>query len=262
MIKKSRITFTSNPVRLGRGEVSYFFPRLKNFVPYVKIMVHTRDLSVNELLGIYHTLLSFFGEQGWWPADTSFEVMVGAILTQNTAWRNVERAIENLKGEGVLTPPGLWGIDEARLAELIRPAGYYNVKAKRLKSLMQFLDTGYGGDLTRMFSEPLSRLREKILAVKGIGPETADSILLYAGAKPIFVIDAYTRRILSRHAMITDGASYGDIQDLFMRSLPQDVSLYKEYHALFVRLAKTFCKTKPHCAGCPLEEGWPTSSVK
>lgn len=221
-----------------------------------------KDISLNELLSIYHTLLRFFGEQGWWPADTPFEVMVGAVLTQNTAWRNVERAIENLKEEGVLTTLGLRGIDEARLAELIRPAGYYNVKAKRLKSLIEFLDGGYGGDLMRMFSEPLLSLREKILTVRGIGPETADSILLYAGGKPIFVVDAYTRRILSRHGMITDGASYGDIQSLFMGSLPQDVSLYKEYHALFVQLAKTFCKTKPHCAECPLEEGWPTSSGK
>lgn len=217
---------------------------------------------MKELLTIYDTLLKFFGEQGWWPADTPFEVMVGAVLTQNTAWRNVERAIENLKEEEVLTPLGLRGIDEARLAELIRPAGYYNVKAKRLKSLMGFLDGGYGGDLMKLFSEPLSILREKILSVKGIGPETADSILLYAGEKPIFVIDAYTRRILSRHNMITNGASYGDIQGLFMQSLPQDVRLYKEYHALFVQLAKTFCKAKPHCAGCPLEEEWPTSSAK
>jgi endonuclease-3 related protein len=210
----------------------------------------------------YHTLLSFFGEQGWWPADTPFEVMIGAVLTQNTAWRNVERAINNLKEEGILSPRGLRGVNEARLAELIRPAGYYNVKAKRLKGLMAFLDGEYRGDLRRMFNEPLPSLRTKILGVKGIGPETADSILLYAGDKPIFVIDAYTRRILSRHGVITDGTSYDDVQGLFLRSLPQDVPLYKEYHALFVRLAKTFCKTKPLCTGCPLEEGWPTSSVK
>ena len=221
-----------------------------------------KDRSVNELLAIYHTLLNFFGEQGWWPADTPFEVIVGAVLTQNTAWRNVERAIENLKEGGVLTPQGLREVEESGLAEFIRPAGYYNVKAKRLKSLIEFLDRGYGGDLKKMFAEPLSSLRQKLLAVKGIGPETADSILLYAGEKPIFVIDAYTRRILSRHGMITDGASYGDIQNLFMQSLPQDVALYKEYHALFVRLAKTFCKTKPLCAGCPVEDGWPTSSGK
>lgn len=211
---------------------------------------------------IYHRLLSFFGEQGWWPAETPFEVVVGAILTQNTAWRNVERAIENLKEAGVLTPQGLHRITEKRLARLIRPSGYYNVKAKRLKGLMEFLEGGYGGDLQRMFSEPISSLRGKILMVKGVGSETADSILLYAGEKPIFVIDAYTKRVLSRHGMITDGASYGDIQDLFMRSLPLDVSLYQEYHALFVRLAKTFCKTKPLCMGCPLEDGWPISSEK
>ena len=217
---------------------------------------------MKELLLIYHRLLSFFGEQGWWPAETPFEVVVGAILTQNTAWRNVERAIENLKEAGVLTPQGLRDLDEARLAELIRPSGYYNVKAKRLKDVMKFLEGGYGGDLQRMFSEPISSLRGKILMVKGVGSETADSILLYAGEKPIFVIDAYTKRVLSRHGMITDGASYGDIQDLFMRSLPLDVSLYQEYHALFVRLAKTFCKTKPLCMGCPLEDGWPTSSGK
>lgn len=221
-----------------------------------------KDRSVNELLAIYHRLLKFFGGQGWWPAETPFEVVVGAVLTQNTAWRNVERAIANLKEAEVLAPQGLIGLDETRLAGLIRPAGYYNVKARRLKGLMDFLYKEYGGDLERMFSEPLSSLRGKLLAVKGVGPETADSILLYAGGKPIFVIDAYTRRVLSRHGMITDGASYGDIQDLFMRSLPQDVTLYKEYHALFVRLAKTFCKAKPLCAGCPVEDGWPISNGK
>jgi endonuclease-3 related protein len=217
---------------------------------------------VKELLIIYQKLLRFFGEQGWWPAETPFEVVVGAILTQNTAWRNVERAIENLKGAGALTPQGLGELDETRLAELIRPAGYYNVKAKRLKSLMAFLEGEYGGDLKRMFNTPLMTLRGKILTVKGIGPETADSILLYAGEKPIFVVDAYTTRVLSRHGVLRNGASYGDIQGLFMRSLPHNVSLYKEYHALFVQLAKTFCKTKPLCAGCPLGEVWPTSSGK
>jgi endonuclease III related protein len=211
-------------------------------------------------LPIYHKLLSFFGEQGWWPAETPFEVMVGAILTQNTAWRNVEHAIENLKQEGVLTPEGLRRITERRLARFIRPAGYYNVKAKRLKEFSLFLTREFGGDLRRMFSKPLGPLRKKILMVKGVGPETCDSILLYAGEKPIFVIDAYTKRVLSRHGIIADGASYEAIQELFMRSLPEDVALYKEYHALFVRLAKTFCKTKAQCAGCPLEQGWPTSS--
>jgi endonuclease-3 related protein len=234
---------------------------LKFFLPEValvkgppQVWPQANDRSVKELSVIYNRLLSFFGEQGWWPAETPFEVMVGAILTQNTAWRNVEHAIVRLKEAGVLTPEGLHRITERRLARLIRPAGYYNIKASRLKALIAFLTREYGGDLQRMFREPLALLRERILMVKGVGPETADSILLYAGEKPIFVIDAYTKRILSRHGMIPDGASYGVIQDLFMRSLPADVAQYKEYHALFVRLAKTFCKTKPRCAGCPLEQ--------
>ena len=239
-----------------------FFLELKNFVPYVNLLGRMNYVPVKELLAIYNTLLSFFGEQGWWPAETPFEVIVGAVLTQNTAWRNVERAIANLKEEGVLTPQGLMKLNEARLAVFIRPAGYYNVKARRLKHLMNFLEREYEGDLKRMFAEPLSSLREKLLAVNGIGPETADSILLYAGERPIFVVDAYTKRILTRHGMITNGASYGDIQDVFMRSLPEDVVLYKEYHALLVRLAKTYCKTKPLCTGCPVEDGWPTSNGK
>jgi endonuclease-3 related protein len=216
------------------------------------------DGSVKELSVIYHRLLSFFGEQGWWPAETPLEVMVGAILTQNTAWRNVEHAIANLKEAGVLTAEGLRRIPERRLARLIRSAGYYNVKARRLKALIAFLSGEFRGDIQKMFRMPLAPLRERILMVKGVGPETCDSMLLYAGEKPIFVVDAYTKRVLSRHGMITDKASYSDIQDLFMQSLPVDVALYKEYHALFVRLAKSFCKTKPHCAGCPLEHGWST----
>lgn len=217
---------------------------------------------MQDLLAIYTRLLNFFGEQGWWPAETPFEVVVGAILTQNTAWGNVERAITNLKRAGLLTPHGLIAARESQVAEFIRPAGYYNVKARRLKNFMDFLRREYAGDLERMFSEPLHKLREKILTIKGVGPETADSILLYAGKKPTFVVDAYTRRILSRHGMITDGASYQGIQEIFMQDLPQDVPLYKEYHALLVQLGKTFCKTTPQCTGCPLEESWSTSSGK
>jgi len=211
---------------------------------------------VKKLLSIYHTLFNFFGQQGWWPAETKLEVIVGGILTQNTAWKNVEQAIEALKREGILNIKELIKIEELKLAATIRPAGYYNVKAKRLKNFMDFIDKDYGGDINRMFSTPLFTLRKKILKVKGIGFETADSILLYAGEKPIFVVDAYTKRILSRHGIITDGVSYQYIQELFMRSLPRDISLYKEYHALLVRLAKTYCKTKPNCTGCPLEEEW------
>jgi endonuclease-3 related protein len=211
---------------------------------------------------VYQTLMRTFGGQGWWPAETPFEVLVGAILTQNTAWKNVELAIDNLKEAGVLTPQGLRNLDETRLAALIRPAWYYNIKAKRLKNVMDFLDQEYGGELVMMFSDSLARLRDKILTVNGIGPETADSILLYAGEKPIFVVDAYTRRVLSRHGMLTDGATYEDIQQLFMQNLPREVSLYKEYHALLVHVAKTFCKTTPVCTGCPLEGPWPASNGK
>ncbi|UCC66701.1 MAG: endonuclease III domain-containing protein [Deltaproteobacteria bacterium] len=214
---------------------------------------------VKELLFIYRKLLNFFGEQRWWPADTPFEVIVGAVLTQNTNWRNVERAIENLKRAGVLTPQRLINVEKPKLTKLIRPAGYYNVKAKRLINFVDFLNREYRGDLEIMFNESLPALRKKILKVKGVGLETADSVLLYAGGKPIFVIDAYTKRVLFRHGIITDGATYQDIQDLFMHTLPQDISLYKEYHALLVKLAKTFCKPKPRCTGCPLEEGWPIS---
>lgn len=217
---------------------------------------------VKELLFIYRKLLNFFGEQRWWPADTPFEVIVGAVLTQNTNWRNVERAIQNLKRAEVLTPQRLITVEKSKLTELIRPAGYYNVKAKRLKDFMDFLNREYRGDLEIMFNESLPSLREKILKVKGVGFETADSILLYAGGKPIFVIDAYTKRVLFRHGIIADGATYQDIQDLFMHTLPQDISLYREYHALLVKLAKTFCKPKPRCTGCPLEEGWPISRKK
>ncbi|OGV95722.1 endonuclease [Microgenomates group bacterium RBG_16_45_19] len=214
------------------------------------------------LLWMYETLLSSFGPQGWWPAETPFEVIVGAVLTQNTAWRNVERAIDNLKKAGVLSPSRLSKLTEKKLAKLIRSAGYYNVKAKRLKNVMNFLNREYGGALSPMIKDSLPALREKILAVKGIGPETADSILLYATGKPIFVIDAYTRRVLSRHGIITDGVTYENIQTLFMQNLPHQVSLFKEFHALFVRLAKTYCKTTPICRGCPLEPPWPTLSGK
>lgn len=214
------------------------------------------------LTTMYKTLLAAFGRQGWWPAETPFEVMVGAILTQNTAWRNVEQAIERLKKAGALTPEGLQKIPWRRLASLIRPAGYYNVKARRLKGFVEFLMGEYAGDINKMRQQPLGPLRERLLSVNGIGPETADSILLYACDKPIFVIDSYTKRVLSRHGLIEKGTGYAEVQRLFMKNLPPEVPLFQEYHALFVRLAKTFCRTKPRCTGCPLEQGWPISKKK
>lgn len=204
------------------------------------------------LFGIYKILYREFGPQHWWPGETPFEVIVGAILTQNTAWSNVTKAINNLKEEGHLFPEALHSLPLPKLARLIRPSGYYNIKAKRLKEFLNFLFNEYNGSLERMFKGNLSDLRKKLLEIKGIGPETADSILLYAGYYPVFVIDAYTKRILSRHSLITDGIDYHSLQGLFMDNLPEDVDLYNEYHALIVKTAKDFCKKKPICNICPL----------
>jgi endonuclease III related protein len=204
------------------------------------------------LFAIYETLNAHFGDLHWWPGDSPFEVIVGAILTQNTAWRNVERAIFKLKSERLLSPEAILKIDDRILADLIRPAGYYNVKTQRLKSFIKFLYDEYNGDLCNMFAEDLWHLREKLLKVKGIGEETADSILLYAGNKPVFIIDAYTRRILQRHDIIQRDATYKDIQSLFMTNLPQNASLYNQYHALLVNTGKSFCNSSPRCDVCPL----------
>ena len=202
---------------------------------------------------IYRKLYASFGRQYWWPAKSPFEVMVGAILTQNTNWANVEKAIRNLKKRKVLFPKGLYGLSQAQLARLIRPAGYFNVKAKRLKEFLKFLFKEYGGSTARMLSVDTSSLRRQLLCVNGIGPETADSILLYALSKPVFVVDAYTKRIFSRHKFIYEGAEYDEIQNLFMRHLKKDATLFNEYHALIVRLGKDFClKNKPRCGTCPL----------
>ena len=204
------------------------------------------------ILAIYHTLNAHFGSLNWWPGDSPFEVIVGAILTQNTAWRNVEKAIAGLKSKGLLSPEGILRVDDQILANLLRPAGYFNIKTHRLKAFIRFLYENYDGRLDMMFAEDLWQLREKLLGVKGIGDETADSILLYAGEKPIFVVDAYTRRILQRHDIIPSDATYKEIQNLFMTCLPREVSLYNQYHALIVSAGKVFCTSNPHCETCPL----------
>jgi endonuclease-3 related protein len=206
----------------------------------------------HSLRAIYETLNAYFGDLHWWPADSPFEVIVGAILTQNTAWRNVESAISKLKSENCLCPDLMFAIDEKKLADLIRPAGYYNIKTRRLKAFIRFLYEEYRGDLNCMFAADLWYLRGRLLTVKGIGEETADSILLYAGNKPIFVIDAYTRRILLRHKIIREDATYKEIQNLFMNDLPQSVPLYNQYHALLVNTGKFFCNRNPRCDECPL----------
>jgi endonuclease-3 related protein len=205
------------------------------------------------LMNIYRRLYQTYGSRNWWPGETSFEVMVGAILTQNTSWKNVEKAIQRLKMNGVLNPEGIYHLKKSQLAPLIRSSGYYRIKADRLKSFVDFLYEEYGGDLKGMKRERLAELREKLLGVKGIGPETADSILLYGLKKPIFVVDAYTKRVLSRHRMISEKASYEEVQKLFMEHLPPDEKLFNEYHALFVHLGKTLCKKTARCDICPIK---------
>jgi endonuclease-3 related protein len=213
------------------------------------------NYEMNELVVIYEKLYGFFGPQNWWPGDTPFEVAVGAILTQNTNWGNVERAIQNLKNHNLLSPEKMHGMSFNKLATLIRPAGYFNVKTRRLKSFLEFLMEHYQGTMESMAREEMLRCRERLLRVHGIGPETADSILLYALRKPIFVIDAYTKRVLARHGIMEQVKSYVEFQELFHAWLPGDVKLFNEYHALFVRLGKMFCRTKnPLCEACPLHE--------
>jgi endonuclease-3 related protein len=204
------------------------------------------------LTEIYDKLYSHFGPQHWWPGDTPFEIAVGAILTQNTNWGNVEKAITNLKEVKKLNSRALRNISPTELASLIRPAGYFNIKADRLKHFIVFLSDNYNGSMKKMREEP-EPLREKLLGVKGIGPETADSIMLYALEKPVFVIDAYTKRIFSRHKLVSENTAYHDLQDIFYRNLPQDVKMFNEYHALIVMLGKDYCRPKPRCEGCPLQ---------
>lgn len=204
------------------------------------------------LLEIYGRLTAYFGNLHWWPAADPFEMMVGAILTQNTAWTNVERAVAALREKDLLTPAALFHLPEEPLAQIIRPSGCYRLKAGRLKEYVRFFMEEYGGSIKAMRAEELPDLRAKLLGVRGIGPETADSILLYGCQKPVFVSDAYTKRILQRHGIIGDGADYHAIQSLFMDHLPADVHLFNQFHAMIVNTGKRFCRTTAQCAGCPL----------
>lgn len=208
-----------------------------------------RDLS---LKAIYDKLSSFYGPQHWWPGDTPFEVAVGAILTQNTNWTNVEKAIRNLKEHRVLSAKVIHGLPVDELAFFIRPSGYYNIKARRLRAFIDYLVGCYGGSMSRMKKGNAEALRKELLSVNGIGQETADSILLYALGKPVFVIDAYTKRILSRHGIMEISASYDKYQELFHRDFDRDVALFNEYHALLVMVGKDYCKPEPRCNNCPL----------
>lgn len=208
------------------------------------------------VIDLYTKLLDRFGPQGWWPGDGPFETIVGAILTQNTTWTNAEKAIEALKTAKLLEPAALAAASEEKLGDLIRPAGYFRQKAGRLNGFAVWLMGTWDGSLDAMFAIPVMTLREMLLACRGIGPETADSILLYAGNKPVFVIDAYTKRIVARVGL-TRLEGYDELQRFFTRNLPVDVELYKEYHALLVALGKGNCAAdlaKADCPACPVGE--------
>ncbi len=201
----------------------------------------------------YSALHKRYGSQDWWPAETRLECAAGAILTQNTSWRNVEKAIAALRENSMLSAEKLRSTSHEQLAVLIRPCGYHNLKAKRLKNFIDFLFAGYGGEMENMLAEDTGKLRKELLSVNGIGEETADSILLYALGKPVFVVDNYSRRILGRHRLIPEGASYAEIQELFVQNLPADTEVFGEYHALIVKTGKLHCAKTPRCEGCPLE---------
>ena len=205
------------------------------------------------LATFFEALFQAHGQQHWWPGRTPFEVIVGAILVQNTTWANVERAIANLRQANLLTPSAMEKAAQPKLAQLIRSSGYFRQKARKLKEFMRFLRKEHRGSLPAMFRTPTAKLREQLLDVHGIGPETADSILLYAGNHPVFVVDAYTRRILQRHGLATGKESYEEIRRLFEQSLPNDHQLFNEYHALLVLVGKNYCRTRaPLCSQCTL----------
>ncbi len=206
------------------------------------------------LLAVFDALLAAFGPRHWWPGDSPLEIMVGAVLTQNTAWSNVEKAIANMKAQGVLTFEALTEIDEAALAGIIRSAGFYRLKSRRLKQLIAYFHRRYDNRLENTAGVPTGTLRAELLAVNGIGPETADSILLYALERPVFVVDAYTKRLLRNHRLYDGDDGYHDVQAFFTENLPEDISLFNEFHALIVRLCQEHCRKKPLCDTCPLRE--------
>jgi len=207
------------------------------------------------LEAIFARLFEHFGPQHWWPAETAFEVVVGAILTQNTSWTNVERAIKALKRADMLSIDGIYHCNEDKLSELIKPSGFFRRKAKRLKHFVDYIVNQWNGSLEAFLSQPMEALRSQLLELNGIGPETADSIILYAAGQPSFVVDRYTHRVMFRHGYVPEQYCYEELKQLFMNNLPHDIGLFQEYHALFVRLGKEYCTSKPRCQGCPLNNG-------
>jgi endonuclease-3 related protein len=255
------------------------------------VLILAAEEQKNQIRGYYHALFRAWGPQHWWPARTRFEVIVGAYLTQNTAWTNVEKALANLRAAHMLNMAGIRGVSLKELERMIRPAGYFRQKAKRLKLFVQYLDQHYKGSLTELFARPTEKLRDELLALHGIGPETADSILLYAGNHPVFVVDAYTRRVLARHMSLPENANYEEIRKLFEEALtpvadsdgderhklaagfrgaahpPSAMStakrtalvqIYNEMHGLIVGAGKNYCrKSQARCDGCPLQKFLP-----
>ncbi len=210
-----------------------------------------------DLLEIYNVLQNRFGHRNWWPGDSKLEIILGAILTQNTNWKNVEKALQNLKSKRVLSYKALSKLPQEELAELIRPSGYYNQKAIKIKNFLRFLHKEYKGSLTKMFQEPTESLRPKLLAIKGIGPETADSILLYAGDHLSFVIDLYTYRVMTRHHWAEEEIDYHGLQELFEDAIPKELNLYQDFHAQIVAVGHNYCRKTPKCDACPLVEYLP-----
>lgn len=209
-----------------------------------------------ELLhGIHDQLLREFGPQHWWPAETPFEVIVGAILTQNTAWKNVKQSIDILRQNGLLSLEGIHGLPVEELAPLIRSSGYYNQKARKLKDFCKHIEDHWQKDLTRFLSQDMEALRSELLGLRGIGPETADCIVLYAAYHPSFVVDTYTYRIFSRHGWVYENSDYETLRSYFMDSLEPDVPFFREFHGLLVRTGHLYCRKKPLCTSCPLN-GW------
>lgn len=209
-----------------------------------------------EIRRYFQALTHAYGPQQWWPARTRFEIIVGAFLTQNTAWTNVEKALGNLRRAGILNVAGIRRVQLNRLEQLVRPSGYFRQKARRLKAFVQFLDHKYGGSLQRMFAQPTASLRAELLALNGVGPETADAILLYAGKHPVFVVDAYARRILDRHGIMPFNARYDEIRQLFEKALANGTdpgATFNQAHALIVQVGKNHCRKEAACRGCPLE---------
>jgi endonuclease-3 related protein len=207
-------------------------------------------LIKSKLLDIYNRLFDRFSYQYWWPADTKDEIVIGAILTQNTAWSNVEKAIKNLKEKKLCSLEAIHKSDIELLKECIKPAGFFNQKSNYIKNIAEYF--AKNGSYQHLSKQSTKNLRERLLGIKGVGKETADSILLYVFERPVFVVDAYTKRLIKRHNLLDD-ADYDSIQSLFMDNLNGDVELFKEYHALIVKNAKEYCKTKPLCGNCPLK---------